>query len=72
MIEQTDRIRSRAPQWKWEEKRTCACCARHEQRRTQHIATKDAEEKHEEETQNMGFAQTGVGIETESMSVNKG
>ena len=26
------------------------------QSRTQHIATKDAEEKHEEETQNMGFA----------------
>ena len=37
-------------------KRTCACCARRGQSRTQHIATKDAEEKHEEEKQNMGFA----------------
>ena len=44
-----------------EQTRTRARCARRGQRRTQHIATKDTEEKYEEKTEKIVLRKRGLG-----------
>ena len=45
-----------------EQTRTRARCARRGQRRTQHIATKDTEEKYEEKTEKIVLRKRGLGL----------